>query len=195
MRKTCTMVLSMLLAGCIVPEPGIRPNAYDFGQLPAFAPDASVVSLPVLAVADILAPRRLDSTLIYYRLAFSDNQLAKPYADSRWSMPPPQLLTQRLKNRLAGSARVLGTTDARTDLRLLVELEEFDQIFDTPDSSHALVRLRASLIRGQSLLVQQTFAVESPAVTNDSPGGVHALTRATDAALDQLAIWLEGHLH
>lgn len=184
------MALALLLAGCIVPEPGVRPGTYDFGQMEA---PAATPGLPVLAISDVQAPRHLHSTLVYYRLAYSDAQMPKPYADSRWAMPPPQLVAQRLKNRLARHAAVLSSADAHADLRLLVELEQFDQVFDSPEQSRGVVVLRASLIRNQKLLAQQSFSADKPALSADGPGGVHALTQATDAALNQLADWVQAH--
>lgn len=187
------IALVVLLAGCIVPEPGVRPTAYDFGQLPAPAPGAEAATMPVLEIAEVRAPRHLESTYVYYRLVFSDAQAPRPYVDSRWTMPPSQLIAQRLKSRLSQGAYVLGPEDAHADLELAVELEQFDQVFDTHDASRGVVRLRASLIRDRRLVAQQSFAVERPAASADAAGGVHALTQATDAALESLAIWLEAH--
>lgn len=186
-------MLVLLLAGCIGPQAGVRPATYDFGQSPAVASKAESSTVPVLTISDVRAPRHLESTYIYYRLAFADDQALKPYADSRWVMPPSQLMGQRLRNRLSQGVHVLGFGDARNDLALRVELEQFDQVFDTQHASRAIVRLRASLVRDRRLVAQQTFAAERPATSADAAGGVHALTQATDAALDALAAWVEEH--
>jgi cholesterol transport system auxiliary component len=56
------------------------------------------------------------------------------------------------------------------------------------------VRLRATAIQaaatGDRLLGQRVLVAQRPAATADAPGGVRALTEATDAAIDELAQWL-----
>ena len=84
----------------------------------------------------------------------------------------------------------------RTDYALRIELEEFTQVFDTADRSRAIVKFRASLIdrRTRSLMSQRNFITEQPAATADAPGAVHALTDASDHAVDTLIDWLAEEL-
>lgn len=194
MRMIVTgIAMGMLLTGCIVPEAGVRPHTYDFGHPPTRDARAESTPLPVLTVSEVRAPRYLESTYVYYRLAYADAQAPKPYAESRWAMPPSQLLTQRLKARLSQTANILSPGDARADLALRVELETFDHVFDTPQASRGVVRLRASLIRDRRFIAQQTFNIEQSAASPDAAGGVHALTQATDKALDALSAWVEAN--
>jgi cholesterol transport system auxiliary component len=78
---------------------------------------------------------------------------------------------------------------------LRVGLEEFSQVFDTPQSSHALVRLRASLVDQikQRHLAQRAFDVTRPAGPN-AEGGAQALAGAVDHALKQLLEWLASEI-
>jgi cholesterol transport system auxiliary component len=77
---------------------------------------------------------------------------------------------------------------------LRLELEEFSQLFDTPNSSHALLRLRATLTQrspgSETLLAQHSFVVQRPAPSADAAGGVRALTAAADAVVLELEAWL-----
>jgi cholesterol transport system auxiliary component len=145
------------------------------------------------------ASAALDSTAVLYRLAYSDTQQLRPYAQARWSMAPAQLLRQRLRVQLGLRRAVLnaaqGLVVPATALTLHLELEEFSQLFETPERSAALLRLRATL--GQSgngserLVAQRSFVVQRPAGTADAAGGVRALTAATDATIGEVVQWLE----
>ena len=57
-----------------------------------------------------------------------------------------------------------------------------------------LIRLRATLVEvtsdGEKLLAQRNLLVQRPATSADAPGGVRALTAATDAAIEELDQWL-----
>jgi len=78
---------------------------------------------------------------------------------------------------------------------LRIELEEFSHVFETPAQSHGAVRLRATLLQntaaGERLLGQRSISVQRPAPTPDAPGGVRALSLASDAAAAEIASWLQ----
>ena len=189
LRSYSSLVAALLLTACIVPEPAVRPQAYDFGPPPA----ATVPSAPnavVVQVMDVQAPRGMDGNYVQYRLAYADAQALKPYASSRWAMAPTHLLTQRLKQRLAMQGGVVSSGDALSALLLKTELEQFDQVFDAADASRGVVRLRATLIKDRRLLAQRTFSVEQPAKSQDAQGGVQALGTASDVLLNELAAWV-----
>ena len=78
--------------------------------------------------------------------------------------------------------------------RLRLELEEFSQVFDTPDKSRAVLRLRASLIRKHGVVAQQEFNLEHAAATPNAEGGVRALIAASDDAGEKLVDWLAAKL-
>jgi cholesterol transport system auxiliary component len=61
--------------------------------------------------------------------------------------------------------------------RLQVELEEFSQVFESPQSSHVVLRARARLLAGRThaILAQQDFDLRSAAPSADAPGAVHGL--------------------
>lgn len=188
-RGAIVLMSGLWLTACIVPEPAIRPQAYDFGPPPALQ-EVAAAALPVLQVLDVQAPRGLDGNYVQYRLAYVDAQALRPYANSRWAMSPSQLLTQRMKQRLARQGPVVGSGEAQAGWLLKTELEQFDQVFDSAGNSRAVVRLRASLIKDRRLLAQQTFSAERDADTADAPGGVRALAAASDVLLDSLALWV-----
>jgi cholesterol transport system auxiliary component len=190
LKRSHILVLPVVvLAACIVPEPAVRPEAYDFGPPPSPQQDRAT-GLPVLQVPDVQAPRGMDGNHVQYRLAHVDGRALRPYANSRWTTAPSQLLTQRMRQRLARQGPVVGSGEVQAGLLLKTELEQFEQVFDSGSGSRGVVRLRASLIRDRRLLAQQTFSAERVAESADARGGVRALTLASDALLDDLALWV-----
>jgi hypothetical protein len=77
---------------------------------------------------------------------------------------------------------------------LRLELEEFSQLFDAPDTSNGVLRLRATLSQrgasGEALLAQRSFIARQSASTADASGGVRALTAATDQVVKDIEAWL-----
>jgi cholesterol transport system auxiliary component len=136
----------------------------------------------------------LDSSAVGYRLNYARSNQPMVYANSHWTMPPAELITRRIRSQLATQTNVIATTDSLKDPVLQVEVEEFTQIFDTPEQSHAIVRLRATVVRDGRVLDQRTFWVEAPAPTPDAAGGVAALTSASNNAISELAAWAGGVL-
>ena len=75
---------------------------------------------------------------------------------------------------------------------LRVELVDFSQVFDRPDASRAVVRLRASVFVARGLVDQRVVQVDVPARSADAAGGVAALTQASDRAIGELLDWAAG---
>jgi cholesterol transport system auxiliary component len=194
---------AVALAGCAVaPDKPVRATLYDFGPgLPAPAAPAPG-TLPALVLPEIASSTALDGSALLYRLGYADPHQLRPYANARWSAPPPQLIRQRLREQLGRERPVLdfGETSALpraggTVPRILrLELEEFSHLFESPTQSAGLLRLSATLMEntaaGERLLAQRSVAVRRPAPTPDAPGAVRALAAATDAAAEEIAQWL-----
>ncbi|WP_431125689.1 ABC-type transport auxiliary lipoprotein family protein [Variovorax paradoxus] len=197
----------LMIAGCgALPDKPVRATLYDFGPGAAAAATAAqppAAALPTLALAEIESNTRLDGTQILYRLGYADANELRPYGQSRWSLPPAQLLRQRLRDALAERRTVLGPEESATLARaegkvpdtLRISLDEFSHYFESAGSSVGLVRLRATLIRGGSggdrVVGQRTFTVRRPAPSADAPGGVKALAAATDAAVADVVQWVD----
>ena len=129
-------------------------SLYDLGPLRAASSGQTPTSgLPPLSIAEVNAPAWLDSPMMYFRLAYANDQQPRPYASSRWTMPPAQSFGQRLKSRLAqAGAVVLSAADGAANLPLLrIEADDFTQIFDSPGQSSAQIAQRGRSGRRQSL--------------------------------------------
>ncbi|HLX03410.1 MAG TPA: ABC-type transport auxiliary lipoprotein family protein, partial [Trinickia sp.] len=98
-----------VLAGCALGTPAAIANIrYDLGPV---TPAASPGPLPPFKVLDVGAPQMLDSDGLIYRLSYADTQRTATYANSHWTMPPAQLLTQRLRAALSSHGTVLTGGD------------------------------------------------------------------------------------
>ena len=203
MKKFLILAI-VLLTGCATPRAQAPAAVYDFGAqrlaaglVPGYLDDKRLRAS--IWVPDVLAPVWLDNTAILYRLAYHDLAQVYAYGSSRWAATPAILLTQRIRSRIAmvNDAGVISAAEgARTNYMLRLELEEFSQIFDTTDSSRAVIRLRASLIdrRTRLLLSQRNFSIEQPSLAPNASGGVRALTEASDNLIGSLIGWLAEEL-
>ena len=189
------------LAGCSN-LPGAAPAGvvYDFGPgAVQSAPTNRMAPLPTLALGEVLAPTALDHLPVQYRLAYSDAQQLRPYSQARWSMPPAQLLRLRVRETMGARRSVVNQADGLVlppgTLALRLELEEFSQLFEQPDRSDGVVRLRATLsqtlTKGEALVAQRSVVVRRPAASADAAGGVRALTAAVDAAVQEIDTWVQ----
>lgn len=180
----------LVLGGCALPERAPAPAAYDLGPAPQVT--VSGTSLPALALRVQAAPL-LKGQAMLYRLAYADAAEVRAYARARWAVPPAELLQQRLRQTLGARQMLLAPGEGAARL-LRLELEEFAQVFETPQRSVGQVRLRATLLQrtpaGERALAQRSVEVQRAALSADAPGGVHALAAATDAALEELMRWL-----
>ena len=199
-----------LLSGCsALPDKPVRASLYDFGpgNLTAVptAQQASLPALPALAIDDIsTSGGALDNQAVLYRLTYQNEQELRPYTFARWSMPPAQLVRQRLREQLGqqrnifdarGGLALNRSQNAVLPMLLRLDLDEFSHVFTAPDASVGLIRLRATLIEqatsGEKLIAQRSVVVQRPAPSADAPGGVRALTAATDAAIEEIDVWLQ----
>jgi cholesterol transport system auxiliary component len=188
------LIFSML-NGC-----SSTPNIqnFDFGTIvkQGSASDDKLLAGLTLILPEIRVPLTLDSNAMLYRLNYENAQALHAYAQSRWSMPPAQLLALRIKARLGErGASVLAGNDGVKDLPVLrIELEEFAQHFDTSTHSKVQLQYRVSLLKKNSLLAQTQFFGDKETTTPDAQGGVAALPVLTDTTIKDLMNWLQTEL-
>ena len=112
-------------------------------------------------------------------------------------MSPAALLSARLRANIARASKagVFTPEDgARTAYTLRLELQEFSQLFDTADRSHAVLRLRATLLHDRTAVAQREFDIDQEASAPNAEGGVRALAAASDAAAEKLIDWLAANM-
>ena len=189
-RITAGTVLILGLAGCASTPPPMFN--YDFGTSPrSDRSDTPSCHLPPVYVAEVSSPSALSSNLMLYRLLYANDQQAHAYAGHRWNMPPPQLLTQRVKTVLAASGVIIGDSmrDGNT-LMLRLELTDFAHYFIDETQSKAQLTVRATVSQGTGLIAQTTFYGQAASASADAPGGASAMRIATDTLINELHGWL-----
>jgi cholesterol transport system auxiliary component len=185
------VLAAAVLAGCASTKGGATNTTFDFGSVGVPAA-AAQPRLAALVVADVTGPAALDGERMYYRLNYADATQARTYANSRWGSPPLQMVTQRVKTRLAQSGmKVLSQTDAAAGIPTLrIDVDDFVHGFSSATQSQGQLQLRASLFDGHTLVDQQTFSRSTPANSADAAGGARALAASTDAVSADIAAWL-----
>ncbi|MBC3863978.1 membrane integrity-associated transporter subunit PqiC [Undibacterium jejuense] len=187
LAASCLMCLLSACSG----NAAIQRQQYDFG-LPAIPAVGNGSSKLQVSLADIQVVPALDSNAMWYRLQYDNAQQLKAYAQARWSMPPAQLLAQRLKiQMLATGTQVINANDGIvTQPVLRIELDEFSQVFTSSTNSHAQINARAVLSKGKMILAQRSFSVQSPSKTPDASGGARAMQETSDALISEIQQWL-----
>lgn len=183
MKRPALLSLCLVLGACSL-APTVAPRTvYDLGPTPAAATAGGPLAW---RIADVTAPPWLAGDGIAYRLVFQQAQRLEHYRDSIWAAPPAALLTQRLRERLAAAPACAG----RPAGLLAVNLDEFEQQFESPTGSQAVLRVHATFWpAGQGTALQQHWRVQRPAAP-DAAGATRALAQAVDDWLPQLGDWL-----
>ncbi len=177
-------------------SPPARVNYYDFGAVNSGINPQSTsqphCNLPPLYLANINVPSIFASDAIHYRLLYNNDLEARTYASYRWSMFPAELLAQRIKTQLEQTGVVLvdNGMSRQSGLELRLTLDDFTHYFNDFSHSYAQITLRASLLRGQQLLAQNSFAQQADADASDAPAGVRAMRIASDELIVKLNNWL-----
>ncbi|HWW71004.1 MAG TPA: ABC-type transport auxiliary lipoprotein family protein, partial [Duganella sp.] len=170
-RTRAAIAAAVILLGACASKGPTNAN-YDFGPLSAPEPKGRNVcnSIDAIIVADATGPASLDSERMQYRLLYTDARQSRPYAYNQWTGTPLQLLTQRMKARIAqAGVKVLSTSDAAASVNLLrMEVDDFTQNFETATQSSGNISLRASVFRDHRLLDQKTFTRSAPAPSADA---------------------------
>ena len=195
----CAAVCAPLLTGCASSKGPANNTTFDFGPAaPAAAALANPLAKPsanpgsAVVVTDVTGSAALDNERMSYRLNYADALQARAYSNSRWSATPLQMVTQRLKTRIAQSGtKVLSATDASNGVAILrTEVDDFTHSFDSATQSYGQLALRASLFQGNKLIDQKTFSRKSPAGSADAAGGARAMAAATDGVAADIVAWL-----
>jgi cholesterol transport system auxiliary component len=181
-----------LLGACgLKPKPQPPVAFYDFGSLQAEASPSQSRIAHVVVVQDPIAPVWLDSLDIHYRLAYDEPARLRRYASSRWALSPVQMVGSLLRTRM-GEATERGAAirdfGLESDYWVRVELEEFNQVFESQQAGRAQLRLKVALNErnGRRLLAQRGFAAEAACPSPDAAGAVAALRAASERAVAEV---------
>lgn len=203
MRRVPAMLLAtaLCLSGCFGGV-GVQGEValYDLPAAPAAqeVPAAGQGAAPgtpgmALHLAPVRAPGWLMTPSMQYRLAYADASRRLSYAGSRWVAPPAELVDLALR-RDSSFAAANASGDARgagNGCALLVNLDEFIQVFDAPGTSQVLVEARIALLApgDRRLLAQHALRRVTPAGA-DARAGVAAFGEALRELKADLNAWL-----
>lgn len=197
-RYLFLILITYCLSGCSAlhkPPPSV--SVYDFGIPKSIQnkPQKFSKQSKSLLIADATTPSWLDNHKIHYRLLYHNPSQLYAYANSRWVASPAALITQHIRDHVAINTNeqvIRSSSTAKADYILYIELEEFNQLFDTERDSRVAINLRVSLIERNSryLLSQRDFRIQEQAPSADAAGAVIALGSATNQLITELTNWL-----
>lgn len=188
-RLLLIMAVLVPLTSCGIPKKNAVAR-YDFGA----APQAMKITLPVrLQLLPVSTPQWVNSGSINYRLAYRQGSQIAAYNESAWVASPVELIALRLHGASPDHFLAAGDFSARAYCTLQFGLETFEQVFDTPDASHAHVTLHVMLSsrKSRELIIQADMSSNITAATPDARGGSAALVVASDAAVQQTLLWVQ----
>ncbi len=189
-RGAIVMAAVMTLSACSLrPERQPLTPVHDWGPLPA-APATSDARAVIVVQAS--APTWLNSSAIFYREQFTDPTELHPYANARWAASPAELLEERMKSALAVNGSRLAAFSGRDmHYRLVITLESFEQVFQTPHQARADLRLRALLLEPTTRRVidQHLLTMTKPCAA-DMNGAINGLSQLANSGIDDLIDWL-----
>ncbi|WP_018410910.1 ABC-type transport auxiliary lipoprotein family protein [Methyloversatilis thermotolerans] len=180
-RLLCIALMLLLTAcGSVIPR-ARAPGLHDLGTE---APVIAVRNAP--GEVDVFAPTWLESTAMAYRLDYDSPTRRHRYAESRWAAAPGELLQTRLGDVLSVQGHGRGC-------RLVIDLSEFIQVFDSPSSSTALISGMATLVdgTGHEILDRMRFSIREPSEQADARGGAQAFARASVSLAGRIAGWMD----
>jgi cholesterol transport system auxiliary component len=194
MSRLLWVVAFLALSGChLLGSQDSAKTAFDFGVPPSSEAGAGRALPATVIVTSVVAPGWMDNSTMYYRLTYRNAANPLPYANSQWVMSPAALLTQRLRWSVSANDEGGGEGGLSNAEHYVLrgELIEFEQIFDRPNESRGVLRLRATLEQQRNGgRVQRTFTIEKPAPTPDAAGGVWALSLCAGELSDSVADWI-----
>ncbi len=185
MKTLVTALLAVLLATGCVSGREHASQTYDFGIVPAPA-GASADSV---FVAEVRATDWLDTTDMFYRLAYRDSRALESYANSRWAGTPAAMLTVRLRQSV-GNGSAVRIPQVKCVLGL--SLAEFSQVFASGNSSRAVLHAQATLVENApgGRNVSREIRLERPTPTADAAGGAAAFSELSSALAEELRTWI-----
>jgi len=185
MKTLITVLLAVLLATGCVSGREHASQTYDFGIVlaPAGASADSVF------VAEVRAADWLDTTDMFYRLAYRDARALASYANSRWAGSPSSMLTVRLRQSV-GNGSAVRIPQVKCVLGL--SLAEFSQVFASANTSRAVLHAQATLVENApgGRNISRELRLERLTPTPDAAGGAAAFSELSAALAEELRTWI-----
>lgn len=186
LRRVLILLAPLLLAACFTSGKRGGDSAlavYDLG--PAAVRNETVRRQVPMAV-EVRAPLWFDSLGIDYRLAYAEPARLREYSRARWAGPPAQLIQLRLSRDLG----LITAGQGKAVCVLRVDIDEFSQVFEAPQSSRAVLRGRVQWLgSGREQLKEYTIDLTQAAATPDAQGGVAGLAALVGRLSSAITAW------
>lgn len=192
------MAMLLALSACSIGQPKPAKQTYSLSAPEAEKPAGGTQVPATLQIAAVKAPYWLNTSRMYYQLAYAESNRIAAYSESRWLVSPSAMMQKLLLESISargGWHAVVGPGSlVKADYVLHVRLLQFRQVFKSRDDSAGVIEARASLETADAgkLVAQRDFHLQAKAPTADAPGGVDALNRASHQFLKALTQWLIG---
>lgn len=172
--KALFIVLIIMLCSCSTTDQ--HPAQHDFGL------QSSTNSTVNLSDISITMPQWLWNQCIHYRLLYSSPTKLSCYSLDQWIAPPPELFKQGLARKIT------------TQYRLMIELSEFEQQFDSPTTARVLMAMQVTVYapHSEKQIASQAFRLEQASITPDAAGAVVGFAHLTEQATEKIQHWLIG---
>ncbi len=167
MRFFLSAALALLTSACsTAAQP---PASHDLG--------VSIMPTAAMKSSHITAPNWLQDNRIRYRLLYSAPTEVRFYSLDRWLAPPPELLEHLITSE---------------NYLLNIQLNEFEQRFDTPHTSRVVLEFFVEAFNPETKqrLDAQGFHFERTTVTPDAAGAIAGLADLTQQAAEKVKAWL-----
>lgn len=186
------IIFLIILSSCnVLPNRAPPLKRHDFGPLPQVRQQDIATATINFLFEGVRAPTWLDTTEIRYRLLYQDPTRLRAYAYHQWIASPVALIEHRLREWLIkfSQEEKLGST-AVPSHQLNLELNTFEQIFDSPNTARAVIRLRAVLIPTNQAgsVVEQDFIVQRQCPPHVQ-GAITTLAALVDTILQDILQW------
>jgi cholesterol transport system auxiliary component len=166
-----------------------EPAYFDLGGVAAKR--ATTIAIPLRGI-DVQAPSWLAGASMQYRLSYADGARRQAYSESRWVAPPAELLESSLRRGMATDRIESGVATGVAGCQLKLDLDEFIQVFESPNESRAVIEGRVMLLaaQGNSVVARRVLTLSKPAATADARGGVAAFAMLGNDAVNEITAWL-----
>jgi len=172
-------VLIILSSACSVTPK--QPALHDFGITWSQTSNSNNASQPTKSDISLDTPSWLINECIRYRLLYDSPTQLRCYNLDKWIAPPAELFKQRLQ-----------ASGKFSKHRLVIQLLDFEQQFDTPKQARVVLHFIADVysLDANHLLATQDFRLQQATATPDAAGAVIGFSQLTQQASDKLQQWL-----
>jgi len=175
MRAAVVALLAVGVGGCAGGGSAPLARTFDLGV------DAPAAQVPAVRIAAVRSVAPFDGVEMHYRLGWRNASELASFAHSRWAAPPAELLRKQL---------LRATREGVAKCGLELEMNEFSQVFASPEASEARIEFRAALVGPKGRVAARGWKLTEAQAGADAASGAGAFARAADKAVAEIGTWV-----